>query len=87
MPFLSLQDPEIKRLAKIPQRVALDEPNVVVNILTKAGNSMGTARRCNLARLIRTLRHHQLNWPWSPIMSQPEGIQILTRVSESVLLH
>jgi len=63
-----------------------NEINGVVNILAKAGNRMGTARRCNLARLICTLRHQNKHW-WSPIMSQPEGIQILTRVSDSVLFH
>jgi len=53
-----------------------------MKILAKAGNRMGTARRCNLARFIGTYRSG-----YSSVMDQPDGIQILTRVSESVLSH
>ena len=45
---------------------------------------MGTARRCNLARLFLTLRTYQ--WGWKPpVTTHPEVAQILIRVSESVV--
>ena len=58
----------------------------VTRILSKAGNRMGTARRCNLARLFLTLRSHQQTLRVFAV-SNPEGIQILTRVSESVIFR
>jgi len=75
-PFLPLLDAEIKGLAKL----AYQRPSTEARkILAKAGNRMGTARRCNLARFICT---HRIKW--SMITDEP-GIQILTRVSESAL--
>jgi len=52
---------------------------VVANILAKAGNRMGTARRCNLARLISTLLLDQSDWS-SREGYVPDVIQIFTRV-------
>ena len=78
-PFLPLQDAEIKGLAKLTYQWP---PTEGIKILAKAGNRMGTARRCNLARFIST---HQIRQ--SPVTDQPDGIQILTRVSESVLSY
>jgi len=78
-PFLPLLDTEIKGLAKLAYQWP---PTEGIKILAKAGNRMGTARRCNLARLICT---HQVGW--SSVLAQPDGIQILTRVSESVLSY
>jgi len=52
---------------------------VVANTLAKAGNAMGTARRCNLARLISTLLLDQSDWS-SQKGYLPDVIQILTRV-------
>jgi len=40
---------------------------------------MGTAKRCNLARLISTLLHYRSDWP-SRSRYLPDVIQILTRV-------
>jgi len=48
-------------------------------MLAKAGNRMGTARRCNLARLISTLLLDQSDWS-SREGYVPDVIQILTRV-------
>jgi len=48
-------------------------------MLAKAGNRMGTARRCNLARLISTLLHHS-GYCNSRKGYLPDLIQILTRV-------
>jgi len=48
-------------------------------MLAKAGNGMGTARRCNLARLISTLLLDQSSWS-SRKGYLPDVIQILTRV-------
>ncbi len=94
-PFLPLHDSDIKRLAKldvverrtIPIEAAMGRsfssiytyPGHIV--FAKAGNRMGTARRCNLARLFSTLRRHQVRLD----SFRPEGAQILTRVSESAL--
>jgi len=78
-PFLPLQDAGIKGLAKLADQWPRTE---AIKLLAKAGNRMGTARRCNLARFIST---HQIRW--SSVTEQPDGIQILTRVSESVLSH
>jgi len=54
-------------------------PKMVVNILAKAGNRMGTARRCNLARLISTILLHRGKWV-SRNRYLPDMVQILTRV-------
>jgi len=48
-------------------------------VLAKAGNRMGTARRCNLARLISTLLHYPGYWD-SRKESLPDVFKILTRV-------
>jgi len=55
------------------------DSDVAVNILAKAGNGMGTARRCNLARLISTLLNYSSGWD-SRNRYLPDVIQILTRV-------
>ena len=81
-PFLPLNDSDIKRLAKLD----IDHTYAVRRVFTKASNRMGTARRCDLARLFLTLRNHQQGL--RPLVnSHPEGVQIITRVSESVLFH
>jgi len=88
MPFLPLQDAEIKRLDKGPRWGPVLDPKMAVVLLAKAVNRMGTARRCHLARLICTFRYNQTLWSvLSDSDFQPEGIQILTRVSEPVLFH
>ena len=91
-PFLPLNDVDVKRLAKldaIERRTITVEPTMGRafssiytypghTVFAKAGNRMGTARRCNLARLFSMLRRHQ-----DRIDSlRPEGAQILTRVSD-----
>ena len=58
----------------------------MTRVFAKAGNRMGTAKRCNLARLFLTLRNHQQALRVFAV-SNPEGIQILTRVGEPVLFH
>ena len=54
-------------------------------IIAKAINRMGAARRCNLVRLFLTLQRHQVWQSW--LLYHHDGIQILTRVSESILFH
>ena len=56
------------------------------DVIIKTANMMGTARRCNLARLLFTLQHRQYNFSWM-VKSRPEGVQILIRVSDSVLFY
>ena len=78
-PFLPLHDSDIKKVAKLPY----DDGNYrdARRIFAMAGNRVATARRCNLARLFLTLHgRHELALP-EMIWSNPEGIQILTRVS------
>ena len=85
-PFLPLHDSDIKRLAKlIVYRLDAGLDTVAssdiytcpgLSIIAKAGNRMGTARRCNLAKLLCTLRRHQNPRDFS----DPGGIQVLTRV-------
>jgi len=78
-PFLPLHEPEIKKLAK------LDYAPDMVRLVAMAGNRMGTARRCNVARLFLILRRE---YALSRLLkSNMEGIRILTRVSESVPFH
>jgi len=58
----------------------------IISAIADAGNRMGTARRCNLARLFLIL----LVWPgkmYELVVPNPEGVQILIRVSDSVLFH
>jgi len=57
----------------------------VLGVLINASNKMGTARRCNLARLFLTLRKHQLDMR-PLVVSRPEGVHIFTRVDD-VLEH
>ena len=86
-PFLPLHDSDIKRLAKLVvyrldsglETVASSDIYTCpgLSVVAKAGNRMGTARRCNLAKLLCTLRGHQNPRDFS----NPEGVQILTRVS------
>ena len=56
----------------------------MISAIADAGNRMGTARRCNLARLFLTLHGWQ---GYGLVVSNPEGVQILIRVSDSVLFH
>ena len=78
--FLPLSDSEIKKLIKLDSGRAY----AMVCVLAKAGNRMGTSRRCNLAKLFLTLRKHQEGLQ-PLVMSHPEGVQMVTRVSESML--
>jgi hypothetical protein len=58
----------------------------VTRVFSKATNRMGVARRCAVARLFLTLQRHQPDLSLL-VNSQPEGVQILTRVSEFVLFN
>ena len=81
-PFLPLHDLDIKRLAKLdPTRL-----HAATGVFAKAGNRMGIARRYSLARLFLTIRRHQYNMEEFTTLF-PVVVQILTRVSESVLVH
>ena len=86
-PFLPLQDSDIKALIK--QNSHLLEFDIsgsgtlflfdpMPRIIFRAGNRMGTARRCNLARLCLNLERDEHS------RSDPEWIEILTRVSELI---
>jgi hypothetical protein len=75
-PFLPLHDSDIKRLSKLDG----SEPDAVTCVFANAGNRMGMARRCNLARLFLSLRSHQRDLQ-EFVMVSPEGFQSLTRVS------
>ena len=94
-PFLPLHDSDVKRLTRLDafetvlvkyievERYKRRPSYPGLRVFAEAGNRMGTARRCSLARLFLTLRQDlQL-----PVTSHPEGVQILTRVSESVLFN
>ncbi len=50
-----------------------------LSVFAKAGNRMGTARRCNLARLFFTIRKRQ-DRDDTLTLRRPEGFQILSRV-------
>jgi hypothetical protein len=76
---MSLQDSDIKRLAG-PMRYLIPDD------FAEVGNRMGTARRCNLARLFLTLRGRQHDLKLL-VRSNPEGVQILIRVRDPVLFH
>jgi len=52
-------------------------------VIARVGNRMGTARRCDLARLFLTL-WIQPYTVYQLVESNPEGVQILIRVSDSV---
>jgi len=67
----------MKRLAKLSGMLhdPIHQTNAV-NILAKAGNRMGTARRCNLARFISTFLHYHASGTWY----MRDMIRILTRV-------
>jgi len=58
----------------------------MLRAFAEVGNKMGTARRCNLAKLFFTLQSRQLRVD-DLVKSNPEGFQILIRVSEPVLFH
>ena len=83
-PFLPLHDSDFKKLAKLDLfGVGTAIPIPGLSVFAKAGNRMGTARRCNLARLFFTLQQH---WQWE--LSNTiyiELAQILIRVSESII--
>ena len=53
-------------------------------MLVVVGDRMGVTRRCHLARLFITLQRCQLGLG-SLVTSNPEGVQILIRVSDSGL--
>ena len=85
-PFFPLHDSEIKKLAKLDilQSGPAGYTYPAVSVFTKAGNRMGTARRCNLARLFLTLQRHQLGWGLLA-NTHVEVAQILIRVSDSII--
>jgi hypothetical protein len=57
-----------------------------MQVFAEVGNRMGIARRCNLARLFLTLQNRQSGL--RPLVkSNFEGVQILIRVSNSVLFY
>jgi len=82
-PFLPLQDSVIKYLDR-PH--GSNDTKEVLRVFAEVGNEMGTARRCNLAKLFLTL---QIRQPGVRELaeSNPEGVQILIRVSDSLLFH
>lgn len=91
-PFLPLHDSDIKDLIKMDSTIRSQTKWDIVprypvtRVFGRAGNRMGAARRYTLARVFLTLQKHQQDL--SPLVnSQPEGVQILTRVSEFVLFH
>ena len=53
-----------------------------LSVFAKAGNRMGTARRCNLARLFFTFQHNP--WNYSDTIHL-EVAHILIRVSQSII--
>ena len=92
---MPLHDSDFKSLAKLhPTGRKRDAVDVILEItintspglsvFAKAGNRMGTARRCNLARLFFTLRKHQRDWELS-VATHLEVAQTLIRVSESII--
>ena len=93
--FLPLHDSDVKRLTKLDAyKPGFGRMSITgwsyhlgtfpgLSVFAEAGNRMGTARRCNLARLFLILRQDLQR----PVIYQPEGVQILTRVSESVLFN
>lgn len=58
----------------------------MMRAFVQAVNGMGTARRCILARFFLTLKKYQQDVE-EFVFSHPEGLQILIRVSKSVLFH
>ena len=89
-PFLPLHDSDFKRLAKLDAfiyRWSNSRRNLVypgLSVFAKAGNRMGTPRRCNLARLFFTLQRYQ----WGSLLSDTthlEVAEILIRVRESII--
>jgi len=82
-PLLVLHDSEIKKLAKLPSRIADFDTRYdsnVTHIFTNAGNRMSTARRCHFARLFLTLQCNEEHLG-ACVGTNPSVIQILTRVS------
>jgi len=57
-----------------------------MSAIADTGNRMGTARRCNLARLFLVLQV-QPGGGYELVKSNLEGVQILIRVSDSLLFH
>jgi len=88
-PVLPLHDSDVKSLIKMDSSIrSLTKWDIipvypVTRVFGKAANRMGTARRCTIARLFLTLQKHQSDL--SPLVnSQPEGVQMLTWVSELI---
>ena len=92
---MPLHDSDIKTLAKLdvtkPKSIGLSitgsrfgtETYPGLSVFAKAGNRMGTARRCNLARLFLTLEKH---WRLGEsVTAHREMAQIFIRVSESII--
>ena len=85
-PFLPLHDSDFKRLANLDAVTwgTSGRTHPGLSVFAKVGNRMGTARRCNLARLLFTLQKHQ----WFMAISGTahlEVAQILIRVSASII--
>jgi len=80
---LPLQDLDIKKLAK---QANFPRYSDVAFAFAEIGNRMSTARRCNLAKFFLTLQSRQQNLE-PLVMSNPEGVQILIQVSDSLLFH
>ena len=85
-PFLPLHDSDFKRLAKLDyiQWAPYGHIYPGLSVFVKAGNRMGTARRCNLARLFFIFKKHQWNWDVGNT-TYLEVAQILIRVRESII--
>ena len=81
---MPLHDSDFKRLAKLDSIQWAPYENLYpgLSVFVKAGNRMGTARRCNLARLFFTFQQDQ--WSYSDA-THLEVAQILIRVSESII--
>ena len=81
---MPLNDSDFKRLAKLDAINWSTDPRLYpgLSVFAKAGNRMGTSRRCNLARLFFTLQHQwRSRWVDTTYL---ELTQILIRVSESI---
>ena len=87
---MPLHDADIKKLVKLDfvkwgvGESAYNFTCLGLSVFAKAGNRMGIARRCNLARLFLTLRKCQWKWGVS-VTPNSEVAQILFRVSNSII--
>ena len=83
-PFLPLHDSDFKRLAKLNVAARVNTRDIFpgLSVFAKAGNRMGTARRCELARLFFTLEQDPSVYSNTVYLAVA---QILIRVSESII--